>query len=135
MESWVSLGGKEGRTNIRISAKPGIEPVALRLEGRDLTNCAHFPLASNWKNMHSYIPSTSLSLSPHPLKYMNFCLNIRIITISLRKNCHWLIPLCNLNGMYNPNILDADNSYNLNCNFTMTSQTTLTQIQTNLFFI
>mgnify|MGYP001793468517 CR=1 FL=1 len=26
MESWVSLGKKEGRTNIRISVKPRIEP-------------------------------------------------------------------------------------------------------------
>ena len=40
MESWVSLGGKEGRTNIRVSAKPGIEPGILWPEGRDLTKCA-----------------------------------------------------------------------------------------------
>ena len=43
MESWVGLGGKEGCTNIRISAKPGIEPGTLWSEGRDLTNCTnHF---------------------------------------------------------------------------------------------
>ena len=41
MESWVSLGGKERCTNIRISAKPGIEPGTLWSEGRDLTNCAN----------------------------------------------------------------------------------------------
>ena len=41
MESWVGLGGKEGRTNIRISAKPGIEPGTLWSKGRDLTNCAN----------------------------------------------------------------------------------------------
>ena len=40
MESWDSLGGKEGYTNIRISAKPGIEPGAWWLEDRDLANYA-----------------------------------------------------------------------------------------------
>ena len=41
MESWVGLGGKEGCTNIRISAKPGIEQGTFWTEGRDLTNCAN----------------------------------------------------------------------------------------------
>ena len=41
MESWVGLGGKEGCTNIRISAKPGIELGTLWSEGRDLTNCTN----------------------------------------------------------------------------------------------
>ena len=40
MESCIGLGGKEGCTNIRISAKPGIEQGTLWSEGRDLTNCA-----------------------------------------------------------------------------------------------
>ena len=35
MESWVSLGRKEARTNIRISAKPRFEQGTLWLEGRD----------------------------------------------------------------------------------------------------
>ena len=41
MESWVGLGGKEGRTNFRISEKPGIELGALWSEDRDLTICAN----------------------------------------------------------------------------------------------
>ena len=41
MESWVSLGGKEGCINIRILAKPGIELGTLWSEGRDLTNCTN----------------------------------------------------------------------------------------------
>ena len=41
MESCVNLGGKEGRTNIRISAEPGIELGTFWSEGRDLTNCAN----------------------------------------------------------------------------------------------
>ena len=41
MESWVGLGGKEGCTNFRILAKPGIEPGTLWSKGRDLTNCAN----------------------------------------------------------------------------------------------
>ena len=41
MEKWVSLGEKEGRTNIQISAEPGIELGSLWSEGRDLTNCAN----------------------------------------------------------------------------------------------
>ena len=40
-ENWVSLGRKEGRTNIQVSAKPGIQLGTLWLEGRDLTNCAN----------------------------------------------------------------------------------------------
>ena len=40
MESCVSLGRKEGCTNIRISAKPNMNQVP-RLECRDLTNCAN----------------------------------------------------------------------------------------------
>ena len=39
MESWGSLGGKEGRTNVQISAEPGIKLGTLWSEGRDLTNC------------------------------------------------------------------------------------------------
>ena len=38
MESWASLGRKEGRTNIRISAEHRIEMGNFWLEGRDLTN-------------------------------------------------------------------------------------------------
>ena len=30
MESWVSLGGKEAWTNVKISAKPGIEQKKLK---------------------------------------------------------------------------------------------------------
>ena len=41
MESWVSLDGKEGRTNIQISAEQGIELGTLWSESRDLTNCAN----------------------------------------------------------------------------------------------
>ena len=41
MESRVSLGGKEGCTNIWISAKPGIELGTLWSECRDLTNCTN----------------------------------------------------------------------------------------------
>ena len=44
MESWVGLGGKEGRTNIQISAELGIEPGTLWSKGRDLTNCADHAL-------------------------------------------------------------------------------------------
>ena len=43
MESWVSLGGKEGRINIQILAEPGIELGTLWSEGRDLTNCTSPP--------------------------------------------------------------------------------------------
>ena len=42
MEGWkVGLGRKEGHTNIRISAKLGIELEILWSESRDLTNCAN----------------------------------------------------------------------------------------------
>ena len=41
MESWVNFGGKEGCTNIRISAKRGIEPGILWSQSKDLTNCAN----------------------------------------------------------------------------------------------
>ena len=41
MESWVSLGGKEDRTKIQISAEPGIELGTLRSIGRVLTNCTN----------------------------------------------------------------------------------------------
>ena len=42
MESWVGLGGKEGRTNIQISkAEPRIELGTLWSESRDLTNCTN----------------------------------------------------------------------------------------------
>ena len=37
----VSLGRKEGHTNVQISAEPGIELGTLWSEGRDLTNCAN----------------------------------------------------------------------------------------------
>ena len=43
MESWVGLGGKEGCTNIRISAKPGIELGTLCWEGRDLPTAQSTP--------------------------------------------------------------------------------------------
>ena len=40
MESWVSLGEKEGHTNIQISAEPGSNHAEIFcLEGSDLTNC------------------------------------------------------------------------------------------------
>ena len=81
LESWVSLGGKEGRTNIRISAKPSIEPGTLWLEGRDLTNCTliktymYFQLilsysATETKKRWSLIlssPSLSLGVQLFPL--------------------------------------------------------------------
>ena len=41
MESWVGIGGKEGRTNIQILAEPGIKLGILWSKGRDLTNCAN----------------------------------------------------------------------------------------------
>ena len=41
MESWVSLGGKEGHTKFQTLAEPRIELGTLRLEGRDLTNWAN----------------------------------------------------------------------------------------------
>ena len=41
-ESWVCLCGKEGRTNIRISAVPGIELGTLWLESRDLSNFVNY---------------------------------------------------------------------------------------------
>ena len=41
MKSRVTFGGKESRTNIQISAEPGIKTGTLRLEGRDLTNCTN----------------------------------------------------------------------------------------------
>ena len=41
MESWVSLGVKEGYTNIQISAEMGTEPGTLWLQSRDLTNCTN----------------------------------------------------------------------------------------------
>ena len=47
MESWVGLGGNEGRTNIQILAEPGIEPGILWSEGRDLTNCANYARPPN----------------------------------------------------------------------------------------
>ena len=37
----VSLGGKDGRTHIQMSAELGIELGTLWLEGRDLTNCSN----------------------------------------------------------------------------------------------
>ena len=49
VESWVGLGGK-GYTNIRISAKPGIEPVTLWSEGRDLTNYTNHARPKSWNN-------------------------------------------------------------------------------------
>ena len=56
MESRVGLGRKEGCTNFRISAKPGIEQGTLRLEGRDLTNCAnHAHLPTGAKKCYFYL--------------------------------------------------------------------------------
>ena len=46
MASWVSLGGKEGRTNIQISAEPGIELGTLWSESRDLTTAPIMPTHS-----------------------------------------------------------------------------------------
>ena len=43
MEICVSIGGKEGHTDIQISAELGIELGTLWSEGRDLTNCATMP--------------------------------------------------------------------------------------------
>ena len=54
MENWISLGGKEGYTNIQISAKLTIEPGTLWLECRDLTNCTnHAWLLQNKVNLPS----------------------------------------------------------------------------------
>ena len=44
------FGGKEGHTNIQISAKPGIEPGTLLLEGRDLTHCTNLARTRGPKN-------------------------------------------------------------------------------------
>ena len=41
MESWVSLDGKEGHTNISMTLKPRIELGTLWLEVRDLTICTN----------------------------------------------------------------------------------------------
>ena len=38
MESWASLGGKEGYTNIQILAESGIKRGVLKSEERDFTN-------------------------------------------------------------------------------------------------
>ena len=54
MESWVGLGRKEGCTNIRISAKSGIEPGTLWLEGRDLTNCTNHAHPYHVKRFNFY---------------------------------------------------------------------------------
>ena len=43
MESWVGLGGKEGRTNIQISAKPGIEQGTLWLKAEILPTAPTTP--------------------------------------------------------------------------------------------
>ena len=51
LKSWVSLGGKNGHTNIQISEKPGIELGTLWMEGRDLIPTAQTtppPLDNVW---------------------------------------------------------------------------------------
>ena len=48
IESWVSLGRKEGPINIWVSANPRIELGTLWLEGRDLTNCANHANPMMW---------------------------------------------------------------------------------------
>ena len=56
-ESWVSLGEKEGRTNVQISANPGIELGTLWLEGRDLTNYSN--RARPWKTRFTRIATVT----------------------------------------------------------------------------
>ena len=55
MERWVSLGVKEGRTNIQISAEPGIELGTLWSEGIALTNCAKHAYPNILKPLQFYV--------------------------------------------------------------------------------
>ena len=52
MESWVSLGRKESRTNIRISEKPRIKLGTLCLESSDFTSCTNHTWL--WKFNHTH---------------------------------------------------------------------------------
>ena len=50
MESQVYLGGKEGHTNVQISAEPGIELGTLWMNGSGLSDCANHshPTTNKW---------------------------------------------------------------------------------------
>ena len=71
IESWVSFRQEEGHTKIQISAEPGIEPVTLRLEGRDLTNCATTPLLILISSFYNHAHCVHISLFWRATGFLN----------------------------------------------------------------